>query len=188
MGDCTYKGLMSMWRKAMVALGLQDDEDDADFLGYDTSQDTGYSNFRDREPKTIDEPDKITRPSAMPTSRNRDAPTVRTIAPEESVRPSTIRTMPMTAPASPSVHVCEPKSFNDAQEIGERLKLGRPVIMNLGGLPRELQRRLIDFASGLAFAIDGSMSRVDEHVFLLTPNNVDVSAEEKERIVKSGLY
>ena len=60
--------------------------------------------------------------------------------------------------------------------------------MNLGGLPRELQRRLIDFASGLAFAIDGSMSRVDEHVFLLTPNNVEVSAEEKERIVKSGLY
>lgn len=83
--------------------------------------------------------------------------------------------------------MCEPKSFNDAQEIGERLKMNRPVIMNLGGLPRELQRRLIDFASGLAFALDGSMSRVDEHVFLLAPNNVDVSAEQ-ERIAKSGLY
>lgn len=65
--------------------------------------------------------------------------------------------------------------------------MNRPVIMNLGGLPRELQRRLIDFASGLAFALDGSMSRVDEHVFLLAPNNVDVSAEQ-ERIAKSGLY
>lgn len=174
-----------MWRKAMVALGLQDDEDDADFLGYDLPADN--ETYRNEAPAR--EPDRVTRPSAMPTSpRTREAPTVRTIAADEPVRPQTIRTMPMTAPASPSVHVCEPKSFNDAQEIGERLKLGRPVIMNLGGLPRELQRRLIDFASGLAFAIDGSMSRVDEHVFLLAPSNVDVSAEEKERIVNSSLY
>ena len=187
MGGCTYKGMMSMWRKAMVALGLQDDEDDADFLGYDSSDDSGYNNARSRDSYSP-EPERTARPTTMPMTRTREAPTVRTITPDEPVRPSTIRTMPMTAPASPSVHVCEPKSFNDAQEIGERLKLGRPVIMNLGGLPRELQRRLIDFASGLAFAIDGSMSRVDEHVFLLTPNNVDVSAEEKERIVKSGLY
>ena len=177
-----------MWRKAMVALGLQDDEDDANFLGYDTGEDTGYTNPRQREGGLSAEPERVTRPSVMPNSRGRDVPTVRTIAAEEPVRPSSIRTMPMTAPASPSVQVCEPKSFNDAQEIGERLKLGRPVIMNLGGLPRELQRRLIDFASGLAFAIDGSMSRVDENVFLLTPNNVDVSSEEKARMSTSGLY
>ncbi|HMS24663.1 MAG TPA: cell division protein SepF [Acidimicrobiia bacterium] len=177
---------MSMWRKAMVALGLQDDEDDADFMGYDLTDDG--DTYRTREQNTAREPDRITRPSAMPSSRNREAPAVRTIAADEPVRPSAIRTMPMTAPASPSVHVCEPKSFNDAQEVGERLKLGRPVIMNLGGLPRELQRRLIDFASGLAFAIDGSMSRVDDHVFLLSPNNMDVSAEEKNRIANSGLY
>lgn len=177
-----------MWRKAMVALGLQDDEDDADFLGYDLGQEEDYPT--NQRAKATPTETRVTRPSAMPTqaARNREAPTVRTIANETPVRPQSIRTMPMTAPASPSVHVCEPKSFNDAQEIGERLKLGRPVIMNLGGLPRELQRRLIDFASGLAFAIDGSMSRVDEHVFLLTPNNVEVSAEEKEKIVNSGLY
>jgi len=176
-----------MWRKAMVALGLQDDEDDAEFLGYDLGQEDEYPT--NQRAKATTPESRVTRPSAMPTQgTRREAPTVRTIASEAPVRPQSIRTMPMTAPASPSVHVCEPKSFNDAQEIGERLKLGRPVIMNLGGLPRELQRRLIDFASGLAFAIDGSMSRVDEHVFLLTPNNVEVSAEEKERIVKSGLY
>ncbi|MFN8015230.1 MAG: cell division protein SepF [Acidimicrobiia bacterium] len=172
-----------MWRKAMVALGLQDDEDDADFLGYDNDQ---YAQNDRREAVTSEQ--RVTRPATMPmASRQKEAPTVRTIAPDEPVRPQTIRTMPMTAPATASVHVCEPKSFNDAQEIGERLKIGRPVIMNLGGLPRELQRRLIDFASGLAFALDGSMSRVDEHVFLLTPNNVDVSAEERERIINSGL-
>lgn len=174
-----------MWRKAMVALGLQDDEDDADFLGYDTVDD-GRDDYRRDTPATQPS-SRVARPNAMPSGR-REAPTVRTIAAAEPVRPQAIRTMPMTAPASASVHVCEPKSFNDAQEIGERLKLGRPVIMNLGGLPRELQRRLIDFASGLAFALDGSMSRVDDHVFLLTPNNVDVSAEERERIANSGLY
>lgn len=172
----------------MVALGLQDDEDDADFMGYDSYDDEYDNNYRNRD--TYQEPERVTRPSAMPKAmrEQREAPAVRTIAADEPVRPQTIRTMPMTAPSSPSVHVCEPKSFNDAQEIGERLKMSRPVIMNLGGLPRELQRRLIDFASGLAFALDGSMSRVDEHVFLLTPSNVEVSAEEKERMAKSGLY
>lgn len=174
-----------MWRKAMVALGLQDDEDDAEFLGYDLSQEQDFPTNQ-RAKANYDEP-RATRPVMPSQAPRREAPTVRTVASEAPVRPQTIRTMPMTAPASPSVHVCEPKSFNDAQEIGERLKLGRPVIMNLGGLPRELQRRLIDFASGLAFAIDGTMSRVDEHVFLLTPNNVEVSAEEKERFIKNSI-
>ena len=102
-----------MWRKAMVALGLQDDEDDAEFLGYDLGQEQDYpTNQRARQAAA--EP-RITRPSAMPTPSSRAAreaaPTVRTIANESPVRPQSIRTMPMTAPASPSVHVCEPKSF-----------------------------------------------------------------------------
>lgn len=179
---------MKMWHKAMVALGLQDDEDDAQFMGYDTED--SYEEYATKQTPRVREPERTaSRPSAVPSrGPAAEAPTVRTLAADETVRPQTIRTMPMTAPTSPSVHVCEPKSFNDAQEIGERLKMGRPIIMNLSNLPRELQRRLIDFASGLAFALDGSMSRVDEHVFLLTPSNVEVSAEEKERIARSGLY
>ncbi len=171
----------------MVALGLQDDEDDADFLGYDNFDDSGFDNYNSRE-MAEQKQERVARPATMPTTPRREAPTVRTITAEENIRPQTIRTMPMTTQAAPSVHVCEPKSFNDAQEIGERLKMGRPVIMNLGGLPRELQRRLIDFASGLAFATDGSMSRVDEHVFLLTPSNMDVSDQDKERMANSALY
>lgn len=96
---------MSMWRKAMVALGLQDDEDDADFLGYDTYEDTNYdapARVPAREVADTREPARVTRPSAMPSMRTRDAPTVRTITPDEPVRPSTIRTMPMTAPTSPA--------------------------------------------------------------------------------------
>jgi cell division inhibitor SepF len=179
-----------MWRKAMVALGLQDDEDDAEFMGFDSDygddvQANSYAQPQSR-PAPVrsvrEQPTMPTRPS-NPAARSHaatEAPTVRTVAASEPARPSSIRTMPMTAPASSSVHVCEPKSFNDAQEIGERLKLSRPVIMNLSGLPRELQRRLIDFASGLAFALDGSMSRVDEHVFLLSPSNQEVSLNEAD--------
>ena len=97
----------------------------------------------------------------------------------------TIRPMPAT---SARVHVVEPHGFNDAQEVGDRLKANQPVILNLQGLDRDLQRRLIDFSSGLAYALGGSMSRVADQVFLLTPSNVEVSQEEKERLQARGLF
>ncbi|GIU88009.1 MAG: hypothetical protein KatS3mg009_2524 [Acidimicrobiia bacterium] len=86
------------------------------------------------------------------------------------------------------VHVMEPKGFNDAQEVGDRLKSGQPVILNLQGVERDLQRRLIDFSSGLAYALNGTMSKAADQVFLLTPSNVEVSEEEKERLSARGLY
>ena len=86
------------------------------------------------------------------------------------------------------VHVVEPHGFNDAQEVGDRLKADQPVIINLQGLSRDLQRRMIDFSSGLTYAVGGSMSRVADQVFLLTPSNVEVSQEEKERLQARGLF
>ena len=93
--------------------------------------------------------------------------------------------MPTTAA---KVHVVEPHGFNDAPEIGDRVKENQAVILNLQGVSKELQRRLIDFSSGLAFAVGGSMSRVAEAVFLITPMNVKLSEEEKERLQARGLY
>jgi cell division inhibitor SepF len=101
-------------------------------------------------------------------------------------RPSVVRTIGPTSAAR--VHVVEPQGFNDAQEVGDRLKANQPVILNLQGLPRELQRRLIDFCSGLAYAVAGSMQRVADQVFLLTPTNVEVSQEEKDRLQARGLF
>ena len=101
-------------------------------------------------------------------------------------RPSVVRTIGPTTAAR--VHVVEPQGFNDAQEVGDRLKANQPVILNLQGLPRELQRRLIDFSSGLAYAVAGSMQRVADQVFLLTPSNVEVSQEEKDRLQARGLF
>jgi cell division inhibitor SepF len=101
-------------------------------------------------------------------------------------RPSVVRTIGPTTTAR--VHVVEPQGFNDAQEVGDRLKANQPVILNLQGLPRELQRRLIDFSSGLAYAVAGNMQRVANQVFLVTPSNVEVSQEEKERLRARGLF
>jgi len=105
--------------------------------------------------------------------------------PAAAPRASAVKPIPMPATR---VHVMDPKGFNDAQEVGDRLKNGQPVILNLQGVDRDLQRRLIDFASGLAYALNGTMSKAADQVFLLTPSNVEVSEEEKERLQARGLY
>ncbi len=84
------------------------------------------------------------------------------------------------------VHLVLPRGFNDAQQIADRFKEGMPVILNLQGSDQELSKRLIDFASGLTYALDGGMQRVADKVFLLTPRNVEVSAEERARMLERG--
>jgi cell division inhibitor SepF len=101
-------------------------------------------------------------------------------------RPSVVR--PFSQPQAAKVHVTVPVGFNDAQEIGDKLKANQPVIVNLQGIDRDLSRRLIDFSSGVTYALGGAMERVAEQVFLLTPSNVEVSAEEKRRLQERGLY
>jgi len=101
-------------------------------------------------------------------------------------RPSVVR--PFTQPQAAKVHVVVPVGFNDAQEIGDKLKANQPVIVNLQGIDRELSRRLIDFSSGVTYGLGGAMERVAEQVFLLTPSNVEVSPEEKRRLQERGLY
>ena len=72
-------------------------------------------------------------------------------------------------------HAVSPDAFNDAQEIGDRFKSGQPVIVNLQAVDRDLRRRLVDFSSGLCYAIGGKMDRVADQVYLLTPADVEVS-------------
>jgi len=79
-----------------------------------------------------------------------------------------------------------PRSFNDAQQIADRFKEGVPVILNLQGCDQELAKRLIDFGSGLTYALDGGMQRVADKVFLLTPRNVEVSAEQRAALLERG--
>jgi cell division inhibitor SepF len=87
-----------------------------------------------------------------------------------------------------SVHLVIPKSFNDAQQIADRFKDGTPVILNLQDSETDLSKRLIDFASGLTYALDGGMQRVADKVFMLTPRNVEISAEERARLIEKGFF
>jgi cell division inhibitor SepF len=86
------------------------------------------------------------------------------------------------------VHLIEPSGFNDAEEIGEKFKADIPVIVNLQAMEPETAKRLIDFAAGLTFGLDGRIQRVADKVFLLTPRNVEVSAEERRRLQERGFF
>ena len=176
----------------MQYLGLVDDDDE---YGYEYEDEYGeqYS-----EP-----PAYPATASSAPVEPVPEAP--RRVAPAEPSGVSVLRTAgggrepvavdgtPAVRPVAPGaagarVHVMEPRGFNDAQEVGDRLKSSQPVILNLQGVDRDLQRRLIDFSSGLAYALGGRMSKAADQVFLLTPSNVSVPEEEKDRLEAEGLY
>jgi cell division inhibitor SepF len=86
------------------------------------------------------------------------------------------------------VHLVIPKSFNDAQQIADKFKDSIPVILNLQGADTDLSKRLIDFASGLTYALEGGMQRIADKVFMLTPRNVEISAEERARLIEKGFF
>ena len=194
---------MSVFRKAMVYLGLVDDDE------YYADEDEYYADdaHGEQAPAASARAAGATRaptpraasgrtavataplpaapePSPLTVIRSRrerdDVP-----APSGVTRTSAVTPVPMPATR---VHVMDPRGFNDAQEVGDRLKSGQPVILNLQGVERDLQRRLIDSSSGLAYALNGTMSKAADQVFLLTPSNVEVSDEEKERLQARGLY
>jgi cell division inhibitor SepF len=86
------------------------------------------------------------------------------------------------------VHLVIPKSFNDAQQVADKFKDSIPVILNLQTTEIDLSKRLIDFASGLTYALDGGMQRIADKVFMLTPRNVEISAEERARLIEKGFF
>ncbi len=187
----------SFMKKTMVYLGLLDDEYDE----YDDLEDRaprGFSSASRVEPRQAEyeQPDEFSggmsrvrtlpRESAVP-SQSRSQPSA--VAP----RPTPVRPVPVDTTISPTaaatsarVHVVAPSRFGDAKEIADRLKDNRPVIVNLQMADRDLQRRMIDFCSGVTYALSGEMEKVADQVFLLTPTNVKVSDEERQRLADRG--
>jgi len=86
------------------------------------------------------------------------------------------------------VHLVIPKSFNDAQQVADKFKDSIPVVLNLQSTDTDLSKRLIDFASGLTYALDGGMQRIADKVFMLTPRNVEISAEERAQLIEKGFF
>lgn len=99
-----------------------------------------------------------------------------------SARHSTSVVRPIPRDTNVKPHTVTPTSFNDAQQIADHYKNQQAVIINLSEADRDLRRRLIDFCSGLCYGLGGQMERVADHVYLLTPSNVEVSAEDRRRL------
>ena len=108
--------------------------------------------------------------------------------PSAGHRGATVRPLIPAEQLQVRVHLVVPKNFNDAQIIADKFKSDIPVILNLQTSETDLAKRLIDFASGLTYALDGGMQRVADKVFLLTPKNVEVSAEERQRLLDKGFF
>ncbi len=156
------------WKKALIYLGLVEEEDELEPLPPDMppSEQTSYETVRPIRPD-------------LPSS------TVRRIGADE---PATSAAPSAIAPRM-SVHVVEPRTFNDAKEIGDRLKVSAPVLMNLQHAQPNLARRLVDFASGLTYMAGGAIKEVGNRIFLLTPPNVEVSADEaRELMADRGFF
>jgi len=110
----------------------------------------------------------------------------------ERRRPAPARSASVAATPQPTelsrITTLHPRTYNEARTIGENFREGIPVIMNLGEMNDADAKRLVDFAAGLVFATRGSIERVTNKVFLLSPPNVTVAAEEKERLVEGGFF
>ncbi len=115
-------------------------------------------------------------------------------APVTAVADLSERRRPTPVPSTPEVPelsritTLHPSTYNEARTIGEHFRDGTPVIMNLSEMNDQDAKRLVDFAAGLVFATRGTIERVTAKVFLLSPHNVQVTAEEKERIVEGGFF
>lgn len=99
-----------------------------------------------------------------------------------------LRAVPDNNSTPAKVSVLEPASFNDAQALADRFKRQQPVILNLQSVDVDLARRMVDFCSGLTYSLDGQIQSVANRVFLLTPRNVEVSAEERKRLAERAFF
>ncbi len=199
---------MAAWRTLMLYLGLGPDEEYDDYdPGYDDPPATssGSTSARQRPAATGSSSayGPQTYPSTSPAGPPDEPSAIGAVRPIHGrgdgradsglgqiapamprPRPQVVRPIPVTPNAKP--HLVAPTSFNQAQEVADKFKGSQPVIVNLQAADRDLARRLIDFASGLCYGLGGQMEKVANQVYLLTPTNVEVSAEERRRLHEHG--
>jgi cell division inhibitor SepF len=183
---------VGLWHRMKVRLGLEDDWDDEyyedeegdydDDLDLDDEASTRSANAyhsphgdHTTAVKRLDREPDIERARNAASSGLRSVPTG-----GASVTP--------VAPGNMKMHIVEPKSFTEAQAIADKFKLGIPVIMNMAATSPDLAKRLLDFASGLTYGLDGGLQKVSDKVFMLTPHNVDVSDADRRRLRDKGLF
>ncbi len=180
-------GFSDLWSRTLVYFGIAEEDEYWDEDGYVTNEELErtYSdrpNVRRLPRRHRDEYDDWTDSDSAPAQPELVRHASRAVR-EQTPRPRRLEAAPTP---SVRVHLVLPRSFNDAQQIADKFKEAVPVILNLQTTDQELSKRLIDFASGLTYALNGGMQRVADKVFLLTPRNVEVSAEERARLLERG--
>ena len=188
-------GLGDVWGRALVYFGIVEEEEYWDDEAFDAEEelDRGYrerpnvrrlhSSRRGRSNAEFDdwsEPDDVQQTATLRSGSGSGSGS----GSSGGRRPN----LEAVASASVRVHLVVPRSFNDAQSIADKFKEQIPVILNLQSADTELAKRLIDFSSGLTYALNGGMQRIADKVFLLTPRNVEVSAEERARLIERGFF
>jgi cell division inhibitor SepF len=154
--------MAGVWKKTLNYLGLVEEDED----------------FVDEMPEAESAPVRRMRPQSVREVPADSEGVVRTIS--STTRPAVV--------ATGAIHKSEPKRFNEAREVADHFKEGTAVIMNLQSTEDAIARRLVDFASGLVYGLDGKIELVANRVYLLTPADVEVSAEERERLAGGGFY
>jgi cell division inhibitor SepF len=173
------------WHRTLVYFGLAEDEAYEDEEPYPEPEEELQDSYRERP--------NVRRLNASRRRRDDfddifadDAPAER--RPTTALRPVARGTASGRNGGDVRVHFVAPRSFNDVQDVADKFKQSIPVILNLQGTDTDLSKRLIDFSSGLTYALDGGMDRIADKVFLLTPRNVEVSSEERARLVEKGFF
>jgi cell division inhibitor SepF len=193
-------GFSDTWHRTLVYFGLAEDHEAYDDDYQEAERPASRAREREREPEAELESRYSERPNVRRLQSRRRRDEIDDIFADDS--PSERRTAVLRSVGSGGgsvaagrgngrdvrVHLVIPKSFNDAQDVADKFKESIPVILNLQGSDTDLSKRLIDFASGLTYALDGGMQRIADKVFLLTPRNVEVSAEERARLIEKGFF
>jgi cell division inhibitor SepF len=177
--------LSDVWARTLVYFGIAEEEDwDED--GYLTEEELaeGYE-----QPNVRRLPARRSRHDYDDDWTDPEPEGQRTSILRPRNEPRRVRNLqPVQGPGASRVHLILPRSFNDAQQVADEFKRSKPVIINLQSTDRELSKRLIDFSSGMTYALGGGMQRISQGIFLLTPEDVEVSAEEKARILQGGFF
>ncbi|HEX2362819.1 MAG TPA: cell division protein SepF [Jiangellaceae bacterium] len=165
-------------RKVAVYLGLVEDQGryDGDFV------DEQYDEFADEYP--VQEPESAR--GLPPESDSRERERSATVATLAERRPMSVASASRIDSAR--IVTLHPRTYNEARTLGEHFRDGTPVIMNLSEMDDTDAKRLVDFSAGLIFGLRGDIERVTAKVFLLSPADVTVTAEDKARIASGGFF
>lgn len=184
---------MGLWRQIKVRLGMEEDWDDYDDEEYE--DEAYYDEEDDRRSRRSDDlyetpfGSGANRGSVKRVDRTPDLERARGGSSSSSLKSVPTGAASVTPVSSNmKMHIVEPKSFTDAQSVADKFKRGTPVILNLSLTQPDLAKRLLDFASGLTYGLDGGLQKISDKVFMLTPHNVEVSDADRRRLRDTGMF